>query len=89
MSESNQTLKVANDIVAFIAKRGYEPGERLPSERDLTERFAVGRNAIREALVFLEASRFIERRRNSGIFLSPEMGQVSVETLVSAARSAA
>ena len=45
MSESNQTLKVANDIVAFIAKRGYEPGERLPSESDLTERFAVGRNA--------------------------------------------
>jgi DNA-binding FadR family transcriptional regulator len=82
MAESNQTLKVANEIVSFIAKRGYEPGERLPSERDLTARFAVGRNAIREALVFLEASRFIERRRNSGIFLSAEMGQISLETLV-------
>lgn len=82
MEEANQTLRVVNDIVSFIAKRGYEPGERLPSERDLTARFAVGRGVIREALVFLEASRFIERRRNSGIFLSGEMSQVSLENLV-------
>jgi DNA-binding FadR family transcriptional regulator len=82
MEEANQTLRVVNDIVSLIVKRGYEPGERLPSERDLTTRFAVGRGVIREALVFLEASRFIERRRNSGIFLSGEMSQVSLENLV-------
>lgn len=82
MDEANQTLRVVNDLVAFIQKRGYEPGERLPSERDLTTRFAVGRGVIREALAFLEASRFIERRRNSGVFLAAEMDQVSLETLV-------
>ncbi len=82
MDEANQTLRVVNELVAFIQKRGYEAGERLPSERDLTSRFAVGRGVIREALAFLEASRFIERRRNSGIFLAAEMDQVSVETLV-------
>lgn len=82
MDEPNQTFRVVNELVSFIQRRGYEPGERLPSERDLTSRFAVGRGVIREALAFLEASRFIERRRNSGIFLTGEMDQVSLETLV-------
>lgn len=82
-SESlGQTFRVVNDMISFIQKRGYEPGERLPSERDLTTRFAVGRGVIREALVFLEATRLIERRRGAGIFLTSEMNQVSVETLV-------
>lgn len=82
MDEANQTFRVVNDLVSFIQKRGYEPGERLPSERDLTNRFAVGRGVVREALAFLEANRFIERRRNSGIFLAAETDQVSLETLV-------
>lgn len=77
-----QTFRVVNDMISFIQKRGYEPGERLPSERDLTSRFAVGRGVIREALVFLEATRLIERRRGAGIFLTSEMNQVSVESLV-------
>jgi GntR family transcriptional repressor for pyruvate dehydrogenase complex len=78
----NQVLKTVSDLVSFIRQRGYEPGERLPSERDLTNRFSVGRGVIREALTFLEASRYIERRRNSGIYLSGVADQVSLEALV-------
>lgn len=78
----NQVMRTVNDLMAFIQKRGYEPGERLPSERDLTERFSVGRGVIREALTFLEASRYIERKRNSGIYLTDGMDQVSLEALV-------
>lgn len=78
----NQVMRTVNDLMAFIQKRGYEPGERLPSERDLTERFSVGRGVIREALTFLEASRYIERKRNSGIYLTDGTDQVSLEALV-------
>ncbi len=78
----NQVLRVMGDLVSFIRQRGYEPGERLPSERALTERFSVGRGIIREALTFLEASRYLERRRNSGIYLSGDSDQVSLEALV-------
>lgn len=77
-----QVLKTVNGLMAFIEKRGYEPGERLPSERDLTTRFAVGRGVLREALTLLEASRYIERRRNSGIYLTGGADQVSLEALV-------
>lgn len=77
-----QVLKTVNGLMAFIEKRGYEPGERLPSERDLTTRFSVGRGVLREALTLLEASRYIERRRNSGIYLTGGADQVSLEALV-------
>ncbi len=78
----NQVLRVMGDLVSFIRQRGYEPGERLPSERALTERFSVGRGIIREALTVLEAARYLERRRSSGIYLSGDPDRVSLETLL-------
>src|SRR4051794_9999385 len=45
-------------------------GERLPNERDLAERFAVGRPTVREALRSLEALGIVEIRagRAGGAF---------------------
>ena len=59
----------AGRILQFIRDRRYEPLERLPSERELAEKFKMGRGAIREALSALEALRVVERRPNSGIYL--------------------
>jgi GntR family transcriptional regulator, transcriptional repressor for pyruvate dehydrogenase complex len=59
-------------LVPFLIQRGYEPGERVPSERELAERFAVSRGQVREALAYLEALRLVERRAKSGIFMSTE-----------------
>ncbi len=78
----NQVFRVVNDLVSFVRYRRFEPGEKLPSERDLTARFSVGRGVIREALAVLEATRFLERRRNSGIYLSSASDMVSLESLV-------
>ena len=69
-------------ILTFIAHRGIEPGERLPSERDLAERFGVGRNALREALAVLETVRVLERRPNSGIYLRAVDRDGSLDALV-------
>ncbi len=80
--DTNHVHKVVNDLISFVRYRRYEPGEKLPSERDLTERFSVGRGVVREALALLEATRYIERRRNSGIYLSSAADTVSLESLV-------
>lgn len=80
--ELNQVFRVVSDLVSFVRYRRFEPGEKLPSERDLTARFSVGRGVIREALALLEATRFLERRRNSGIYLSSAADTVSLESLV-------
>ena len=66
---SNQPALVA-DLIPFFRHRRYEPGDRVPSERELAERFGVSRNQIREALTYLEALKIVERRSKSGIFLS-------------------
>lgn len=69
-------------MLPFIRERGYEPGERMPSERELAERFGVSRGLLREALSALEAMRVIERRPQSGIFLRDVEREASVDMLV-------
>lgn len=69
-------------LLAFIAHRRLAPGDRLPSERELAERFAVGRGALREAVAVLEALRMVERRPNSGIYLGAVERQGSLDAMV-------
>ncbi|MCG8415398.1 MAG: GntR family transcriptional regulator [Pseudomonadales bacterium] len=49
---STNTLsnEIAGELRAEILRGHYHPGERLPSERDLSARFGASRGAIREAL---------------------------------------
>lgn len=66
-------------LIPFLMQRQYEPGERVPSERELAERFKVSRGQIREALSYLEALRVIERRAKSGVYMAAQ--DSSVEAL--------
>ena len=50
-SRSDEIAAILRDA---ILGGQYRPGERLPSERDLCDRFAVSRGAVREALKKLE-----------------------------------
>lgn len=80
--ESTSRSDLVGKMLAFFKERGYESGERLPSERALAERFGVGRNALREALSTLSALRVIESRPNSGIYLRRMSTDSSFETIV-------
>jgi DNA-binding FadR family transcriptional regulator len=81
-AKDTSVLSVVARLLDFVQKRDYAPGERLPSERDLADRFSVGRGVIREALASLEAVRYVERRPNSGVFLHRRSSELSVEALV-------
>jgi GntR family transcriptional repressor for pyruvate dehydrogenase complex len=72
---------------ALLSGRVAE-GERLPNERDLAERFAVGRPTVREALRSLEALGIVEIRpgRSGGAYaVRPSEATLAsaLETLVS------
>lgn len=69
-------------ILAYLRDRRLQPGDRLPSERDLAERLHVGRNGVREALATLIALRVVESRPNSGIYLRHIERESSFEALV-------
>src|SRR6202043_1023573 len=57
--------KVAEDIKAAIAAGGYAAGTRLPSERELAERYLVARGTIRQAFAALRADGVIASRRGA------------------------
>lgn len=69
-------------VIELINVRGYEPGERLPSERDLAEKFNVSRAVLREALSVLDTTGMVERRPNSGLFLQQAVEKSSFEATV-------
>ena len=51
---------VAEQIESQILSGGLEEGALLPSERNLMEAFNVGRPAVREALLLLQRSGFVQ-----------------------------
>jgi GntR family transcriptional repressor for pyruvate dehydrogenase complex len=59
---------VAERLVALIGDRSFQPGDQLPTERELTATFHVGRSSVREALRMLESQGVI-RSVNGGAFV--------------------
>jgi GntR family transcriptional repressor for pyruvate dehydrogenase complex len=66
------SIEIVDQIKTAIADRRLVPGDKLPSERDLTERFGVSRVTVRDALRILEATGLIEIRvgARGGAFVS-------------------
>ena len=53
-----------------IAQGGWQPGTRLPSERELVQEFGCARMTVHRALRELEEEGLIERRQGSGSFVA-------------------
>jgi GntR family transcriptional repressor for pyruvate dehydrogenase complex len=76
---------VAEQIRRHIALRLIQPGEALPSERDLAAMFGVGRPTIQHALRLLEAAGLVQARRGraGGTFISEQdQGSLAVDGLI-------
>lgn len=73
--------RVYEDIVTqlkeLIAEGKVKPGDQLPSERELSERFQVSRASVREAIRSLESMGWIQTRQGEGTYIAS-----SVETLL-------
>ena len=53
MASEVSASEIARQLAAGVHSGEYSPGEMLPTERVLCEKFSVGRNSIREALTIL------------------------------------
>lgn len=62
--------EVAKRLLGYLTSGELEPGQRLPSERDLAARFQVGRSAVREAIAALDLLGIIIVRQGSGTYLN-------------------
>jgi GntR family transcriptional repressor for pyruvate dehydrogenase complex len=56
-------------IHEIVRRDNLRPGDKLPSERELSEQLGAGRSSVREALRALELLGLIETRRGEGTFL--------------------
>ena len=68
---SGRAEEIAEGLRAQILSGKYGPGERLPSERELSVRLAVNRSSVREALKKLEQLGMIAIRRGGGARVVP------------------
>jgi GntR family transcriptional regulator, transcriptional repressor for pyruvate dehydrogenase complex len=50
---------VAENLLALISERHLNPGDSLPTERELMQHYGVGRSSVREALRMLESKGLI------------------------------
>ncbi|WP_347302625.1 FadR/GntR family transcriptional regulator [Croceibacterium sp. TMG7-5b_MA50] len=78
--------ELARALLADFAAAGYRPGDRLPPERELAQRYNVSRPTVREALIALEVQGMIEVRIGSGAYLCavPDEGAQPADFGVSA-----
>jgi GntR family transcriptional repressor for pyruvate dehydrogenase complex len=79
---------VVTQVVELISTGVLKPGDRLPSELEMTRRFGISRISLREAMKLLEARGFIESQGRKGKFVksvvdnalrSPIEGLISVD----------
>lgn len=74
-------MQIAARIEALIVSGKLQPGDSLPSERDLMQLFSVGRPSVREALFELQRKGLIASRNGSRPVVASPTSDVIFSTL--------
>ncbi|MEM1209524.1 MAG: GntR family transcriptional regulator [Planctomycetota bacterium] len=61
--------RISAELMDAIREGAYRPGDRLPTERELSEQYGVHRMTVRQATATLVRAGLVERRRPLGIFV--------------------
>ncbi|MFT8888672.1 MAG: FadR/GntR family transcriptional regulator [Ethanoligenens sp.] len=65
-------MNIARKIEQLIREQQLSQGQKLPSERKLSEQFSVSRNVIREALKMLTEKGLVQIRSGRGGYIASE-----------------
>lgn len=94
LKKRNHDEEIVRQLRALMASGKLKPGDKLPSTKQLCEKFGVGRSTMREALSALKAMGYIEIRQGGGCrvldvseradFVPPELASLRMnrETLL-------
>lgn len=81
----NENQEIQNEIIAkmrdLMNRKNLEPGDKLPSERMLSEKFEVSRTNVREAIQKLEFYGILKSKPQSGTFVA-DIGQVAMNGMM-------
>lgn len=73
---------VIRQIEGLILRGILRPGERLPSERELSDRMGVSRPSLREALADLQERGLLSSRAGAGVYVADVLGSAFAPALV-------
>lgn len=77
---------VVDDIIEqfkqALIKGDFQPGQKLPSEPELSEQLGVGRSTVREAIKILGAMGAVEVRRGDGTYVSEGVSPAVIQPLL-------
>ena len=76
----NTTLlpdQIADYLIEWIQANGLNPGDKLPTEIELSTTLNLGRSTIREAIAILKSRNIVASCRGRGTFLTEVPGLVS------------
>ena len=80
-----ENTEIQSAIITRIRKlinyKNLEPGDKLPSERMLAEKFEVSRSNVREAIQKLEFHGILKSKPQSGTFIA-DIGQVAMNGMI-------
>jgi GntR family transcriptional repressor for pyruvate dehydrogenase complex len=60
---------VSDAIIQYITEKKLEPGQKIPTEKALSELLGIGRTSVREGLRKLEALGLLESIQGNGVFI--------------------
>ena len=69
-------LQIIEKIQTDIISGAYEPGDKLPSVRELASKASVNPNTMQKALSELERTGLVYSQRTSGRFITEDTGMI-------------
>ncbi|WP_246739630.1 FadR/GntR family transcriptional regulator [Martelella sp. HB161492] len=66
--------RVSDALRGAILDGTYQPGQKLPSEAQLTQAHGVSRTVVREAVAALRSDGLVEARQGAGVFVLDPIG---------------
>lgn len=75
MREEHLYLSLADHILNYIRENHLKAGDRLPSERQLAQKYSVSRSSVREAVRILQNKGLVRIEVGSGMYIPENTDQ--------------
>ena len=77
-------MNLASGLVSRLSEAirngSLQPGERLPTEQEMTVQFGISRTAVREAVAALKAEGLLSSRHGACVFVAASRPALSAST---------
>lgn len=82
ITQEKLSQEVVRQIEGLILRGILRPGERLPAERELSDRLGVSRPSLREALADLQDRGLLVSKLGAGVFVADVLGSAFSDALI-------